>query len=180
MQDWTQNALALIDLGTVQIISFFVSLIKAWLSKRKIKQNESWRRKLVKGSVLLSNKKKNSESLCTDCNYCTFSECGCLQLQTITSAHPWVMTPSLFHCLNKGRMSAGIINERENMQGTHSPFWPPWILCLTSLKSIIDCFSIATHAHKIHIDSIPLWPIQENWVLSSFFLSWWVLCRSPY
>lgn len=128
---------------------FCVSLIKTWLSKRKIKLNESGSWKLVNDSVLLSNKKKyNVGSLCTDCNYCTFSEWGCLQLQTVTSARLRVMTPSLSHCLNKGRVSAGIINEQENMQAAPSPFWPPWILCLTSQKSNIDCCSIATDAYK--------------------------------
>lgn len=128
---------------------FFVSLIRTWLSERKIKLNESGRWKLINDFVLWSNTKEyNIGSFCTDCNYCTFSEWCWLQLQAVTSAHLWVMTPSLSYCLNKGRASAGIINEQENMQAAHSPFWPPWILCLTSQKSNIDCCSVATDAHK--------------------------------
>lgn len=68
-------------------------------------------------SYLSNNRKKQKSrwepSLCADCKY--FFECSWLQLQTVTSACVWVMTPSLSHCLNIGRVSAVIINEQENM-----------------------------------------------------------------
>lgn len=66
VQGWTQNTLALIDLGTdcTQIqykLSWVFCLINSWLSKRKIKHNKSGRWKLTNDSVLWPIKeKKNS------------------------------------------------------------------------------------------------------------------------
>lgn len=65
VQGWTWNTLALIDLGTdctqiqYKLSSFFyVCLINSPLSKRKIKQNESGRRKLAGDSVLCPTKER--------------------------------------------------------------------------------------------------------------------------
>lgn len=121
VQGWTRNTLALIDPGTdctqiqFKLSPFCVCLINSWLSKRKIKQNGSGSESLPMISLGIKRKRKNKLCgegirLCTDCNYCTFSEWSWLQLQSGTFACMWVVTLSLSHCLNKGRVSAVIIN----------------------------------------------------------------------
>lgn len=127
---WTENTLALIDLGRYGHMFLLVSLIHECL-----RGNWNWMQIGDKSFVLIQSsvavwRRCNTGSLSTDCNYCTFFW---VEMASITNRHLslYVGHDTISFSLSKWTMSVFSDNEWTGKQARY-PFWPTWIACLTS------------------------------------------------